>query len=834
MSHGITDSEASATDALEHAGTALTNMMRGGRSFSGNERHCCFLNTGGEPNAEGRFANISAVSGLDYPDDGRAVALVDWDHDGRQDMWISNRNAPRLRLMRNEVPGENHFLALRLEGNGTDTNRDGIGARVEIILRQVDVAAPESQAGKQKPQVKTLRAGEGLLAQSSKWLHFGLGQADTIESVTVYWPGGEAEQFIGFEADHRYRLVQGSATAQDAAMPARATKLERSNQNVPPASQVARIRMVQLLTVPESPYQSFDGRRRKLPTKQGELLLVNLWASWCRPCLAELTEFSNRYEELQNEGIEVLALTVEGLKGEKEAAKQAANLAANRKFPFLVGQASSTLLADFNYLHSLQIPLLRELPLPCSFLIDREGRLAAIYKGPVSVDALLEDTSYSKDSRAERQLRSASMAGQSIQHPLVEQVEDNSGVSLRFLLAEYLQHSGRNDQAAQQYADVIKLKPDNSGAHNNLGSTLLELGKVEEAVKHLRRALELNPEHPGAHSNLANALQRQGKSEDAIEHLQQAIEDDPDFAQAHYNLGNTLLLQGKAEEASPHYERALEIDPDYAHAHSNLGIALQRQGKIEEAIEHYRRALQIEPDYADAHYNLGIVLRGQGNTSEAIKHYQQVVRIKPNYAQAHNNLGNAIQAEGKLEESITHYQRAIRIKPDFAEAYNNLGNALLGQKKIAEAIKCYQQALKIQPSYPQAHTSLAVAYQARGDVPKAIQHYKQALVLNRDNPMALNNLAWILATHSDSKLRNGSQAVMLAEYCCGLEGLRVFATLDTLSAAYAEAGRFEEAVEAATEAIEGATAAGNEEVAQALRKRLELYRQGTPYREPKK
>ncbi len=89
-------------------------MMSGGRSFSGNERNCCFLNMGAVPAAEDRFANISAVSGLDYPDDGRAVALVDWDHDGHLDMWISNRNAPRLRLMRNEVPRGNHFLALRL------------------------------------------------------------------------------------------------------------------------------------------------------------------------------------------------------------------------------------------------------------------------------------------------------------------------------------------------------------------------------------------------------------------------------------------------------------------------------------------------------------------------------------------------------------------------------------------------------------------------------------------------------------------------------------------------------------------------------------------------
>ncbi|NNC88109.1 MAG: hypothetical protein HKN82_06575, partial [Akkermansiaceae bacterium] len=167
-------------------GAALSQMISGGRSFSGRERNCCFLNTGAAPAAAGRFANISAVSGLDFPDDGRALAPVDWDHDGDLDLWISNRNAPRLRLMRNELPAAGRFLSLRLEGNGTGTNRDAIGARVEVV---------PGGAGPHPPLVKTLRAGEGFLSQAGKWLHFGLGAAEAVDAVTVRWPGGEAERF---------------------------------------------------------------------------------------------------------------------------------------------------------------------------------------------------------------------------------------------------------------------------------------------------------------------------------------------------------------------------------------------------------------------------------------------------------------------------------------------------------------------------------------------------------------------------------------------------------------------------------------------------------------
>lgn len=113
----------------------LGELIRDGGSFSGHERNCAFLNTRG-----GRFANVSAVSGLDFVDDARAPAFVDWDRDGDLDFWIANRTAPMLRLVRNENPPGNDFLALRLRG--TKSNRDGVGARVEIVLSERDSEDP--------------------------------------------------------------------------------------------------------------------------------------------------------------------------------------------------------------------------------------------------------------------------------------------------------------------------------------------------------------------------------------------------------------------------------------------------------------------------------------------------------------------------------------------------------------------------------------------------------------------------------------------------------------------------------------------------------------------
>ena len=202
MSQSPGSEDANDSPEWVEARVRLSEMIKEGRSFSAHERNCVFLNTGGK-----RFVTASGISGLDLPDDSRAVASVDWDRDGDLDVWISNRNAPRLRLFRNDYHTENQFVTFHLLGDGTTSNRDAIGARVEVVL------------GDESSQrlVKSLRAGEGFLAQSSKELHFGLGAAPIIRDVVVHWPGGRKEHFGPIEAGGRYQLKQGQRSRRDAA-----------------------------------------------------------------------------------------------------------------------------------------------------------------------------------------------------------------------------------------------------------------------------------------------------------------------------------------------------------------------------------------------------------------------------------------------------------------------------------------------------------------------------------------------------------------------------------------------------------------------------------------
>ncbi|REJ96903.1 MAG: hypothetical protein DWQ35_03240, partial [Planctomycetota bacterium] len=141
MSQSPTELESSGSSAAYRGGlNQVAAMIRQGMSWSGSERNCTFLNTRGR-----RFADVSSASGLDFADDGRGAAVVDWNHDGRCDLVLANRTAPRLRFLLNEVAGEHQFLSLKLQG--TSCNRDAIGTRVEIVVRAPGDADDEDAEG---------------------------------------------------------------------------------------------------------------------------------------------------------------------------------------------------------------------------------------------------------------------------------------------------------------------------------------------------------------------------------------------------------------------------------------------------------------------------------------------------------------------------------------------------------------------------------------------------------------------------------------------------------------------------------------------------------------
>jgi tetratricopeptide (TPR) repeat protein len=273
---------------------------------------------------------------------------------------------------------------------------------------------------------------------------------------------------------------------------------------------------------------------------------------------------------------------------------------------------------------------------------------------------------------------------------------------------------------------AVAIRPQSSGAHNNLGVALKARGKVEEAIACYRKAIALDPKFAGGHNNLGTVLQEKGQMDEAIASHKQALALDPKLAMAHTNLGVALYRKGKVDEAIACYHKAIALDPKYAHAHSNLGSALYSKGKVDEAIACHKQAIALDPKYAMAHNNLGAALRDKGKVDEAIACYHKAIALDPKYAIAHFNLGNALYHRGDLEGAIAQYRKAIRLKKDHADAHSNLGTALIMRGDVDEAIIAYRQAIQLRPDFVEGLFNLGFLLRDKGQFAEALIYLRRA------------------------------------------------------------------------------------------------------------
>ncbi|HED66581.1 MAG TPA: redoxin domain-containing protein [Planctomycetes bacterium] len=336
-------------------------------SWSGREKNVTFLNLG-----NGTFADVSNLSHANTIADGRALVLCDWDDDGAEDMLLRNRTAPRLMFYRNAVGSGAHFLTLDLVG--TRSNRDAIGSRVRVFTDG-------------RVLTQSVHAGDGFLAESSRRLHFGLGDADSIERVEVRWPDGHRESFVGIEVDRRYRIVEGQAEPEPVA--------RRGNGRLAslPASPLAlddtppRMDLVEKLPLAPISVPSYDDPDRTVADLAGRRVLVNLWGLSCAACRKELKEFSEHREDLERAGITLVPLSTDPADRTAESKRVLADLG----FDAWAGVADERFLDPFQVILTQLMGASRATPLPTSLLLDERGQLVAVYLGPVDLEVLLAD-----------------------------------------------------------------------------------------------------------------------------------------------------------------------------------------------------------------------------------------------------------------------------------------------------------------------------------------------------------------------------------------------------------------------------------------------------------
>lgn len=386
------------------------------------------------------------------------------------------------------------------------------------------------------------------------------------------------------------------------------------------------------------------------------------------------------------------------------------------------------------------------------------------------------------------------------------------------------------------WRNEVRALPGNARAWNNLGNELVREGRSDEAIKQYREAIRVEPAYALPRINLANVLRDRGETERAVElyhaALQLLSEDSRWVSFARHNLGKALLAQGRTEHAIDQFRRVLAVEPNLADVHHDLGVALGRQGDLAGAIDQFRTALDIRPDDADTHFHLAIAYRMAERPEEAVEHLRLALDIDPAHAAAHQNLGGLLQLQGEYEQAIRHYRQALEVEPDSAAAHLNLGVALQSTGRPAEAIRHLGRAVELMPDTAQAHQALGAALLALGRAESALASFRRAAELDPEWSLPLSNMAWILATNADERLRNPAEAVEIAQRAASLAGGGDVTALDTLAAAYAATGAFDQAVATGEEALALALADPGGGTADRIRARVEMYRRGMAYREP--
>jgi tetratricopeptide (TPR) repeat protein len=329
---------------------------------------------------------------------------------------------------------------------------------------------------------------------------------------------------------------------------------------------------------------------------------------------------------------------------------------------------------------------------------------------------------------------------------------------------------------------------------------------------------------------------------DSITLWQRAVAVTTDNAIAHRNLAIALWVEGERDEAIPHFAEVFRIRPDIE-ARDNLqalyyvrGNDYDMQGRLDEAFRRYQAAAGLNPNNAAAHNAMGTVRWRQGRLDQAAAHYHDALRALPTYKEAHYNLGVLLMRQGKLPAARCHFSETLRIDPRFAPAHDSLATSFALEEKWSESVACRRQAVDLQPANAQFLAALALAYGEKGETDMANTLYRQALQLDPGWPAALNRDAWALATHPDRNFRHGVLALLLAKEVCqasraARHGRVAPQFLDTLAAAYAEAGRWEDAVKTGLKAQDRARSVNDDELARRIEDRIRLYRLKQPFRE---
>jgi tetratricopeptide (TPR) repeat protein len=631
----------------EQAWNAINELIRSDATWSGFERNVFYLN-----NRDGTFSDVSGIVGLDCIEDGRTFALGDFDHDGRLEVVLKNRNGPQLRFFRNVMPGLGAAIVFRLTGK--KSNPDAIGAAVTT----------ETESGR---QTRLLQAGSGFLAQHSKELFFGLGAAKGDVQATIRWPSGLRQDLPNLPVNHRIWIEEGqppkridpfaASSPWSAATPGVATNAEALPVNV-------ETWLLVPVVAPEFSLSDRDGRIESLSGRRGKAVLLHFWSASSPTFRNDLEQFEKVYATWGREGVQLLTINVDAAQSDNKNAPLAGS--PGHSFPILTATQES--IAVYSLLYRQLFDRHRDLILPISFLIDRNGAIIKVYQGAIPTAHYEADFKSIPRTDAERLAKALPFPGLNATYEF-----GRNYLSLGSVFYE----RGYPDQSEAFFRLALQEDPGSAEALYGLGSVYLQQGKNKEARESFERAIQLHTSYPGTLPNAWN------------------------------NLGILSAREGNTTAAIADFQHALQIDPDHTIALLNLGNAYRQNKDWAAAKEFLQKALALSPEDPETTYSLGMVYAQLSDTDRAYEYLKKALLLRPVYPEALNNLGVLYLRTRRPQEAIASFEESIRVAPAYDQSYLNLARVytILGDREKARTVLL--ELLKQHPDHPQAKEQLA-------------------------------------------------------------------------------------------------------------------------------
>ncbi len=634
---GKSPEDATPSVAYERGWQALNELIRSDSSWNGYERNVMFANQ-----RNGSFAEVSGIVGLDFLEDSRSFALADLDHDGRPEVVLKNRSAPQLRILHNEMNEIGQSIVFRLRGH--QSNRDAIGAAITVEVGGLR-------------QTKYLQAGSGFLAQHSKEVFFGLAQPEGAIRATLRWPSGLTQELKGLLPNHRIDVEEGSATFVAKAFVERPTAY---SQNVPaPASEALPSQvetwLIDPLKAPSFSLPDLAGNLHGTRELKGGYALLNFWATTAPICRDQLRLLNRNKAAFSAAELNILTINLD----EPSQAGAVRSVAAQEAFSFPVLLATEEVAGIYNIVYRYLFDRRRDLGIPTSFLLDRDGMIVMVYQGALDPQRVLEDVKTIPTTATDRLQRALPFAG-SLYQGGFERNDFTYGVAM-------FQH-GYLEEAAESFQQVVAAKPDDAEGYYNLGTLSLRRNDFEQARQYLKQTLKLKPNYPEAWNNLGMMDAQQGRAEDAIRDFQQSLQLRPDYAIALLNLGNVYRRQGSLEQAQECLNKALALQPDDPEVNYSLGMFYAQRSEMERAADSLRRAIELRPDYAEAMNNLGVLLVRQRDYAQAEEQFKSCIRLVPGFDQSYMNLARLYAMQDDKDKAREVLQELLRVQPQNAAA----------------------------------------------------------------------------------------------------------------------------------------------------------------------